>query len=96
MDWFNAVDLTYQNQLRELNEMNWERFKAEVRAQGAEIRAEMRTEIAKVRQEMLTEIAKLRAEMHAEIARLRSDMMKWMFIYWTGTMVPLLWAILYK
>ena len=70
MDWFNAVDLTYQNQLRELNEMNSERFKAEVRAQGAELRAEM--------------------------ARLRSDMMKWMFIRWVATVVPLLWAILYK
>ena len=74
LDWFNAVDLTYQNQLRELNEMNWERFKAELHAQGAE----------------------LRAEIHTEMAHLRSDMMKWMFIYWTGTMVPLIWAILYK
>ena len=25
VDWFNAVDLTYQTQLRELNELNWER-----------------------------------------------------------------------
>jgi len=27
VDWFNAVDSTYQQQLRELNDLNWERFK---------------------------------------------------------------------
>jgi predicted nucleic acid-binding Zn-ribbon protein len=35
------VDETYRNQLRELNELNWERFRAELRAEGAAIRAEM-------------------------------------------------------
>lgn len=28
VDWFNAVDTTYQQQLREQNDLNWERFKA--------------------------------------------------------------------
>jgi len=28
VDWFNAVDLTYQTQLREMNDLNWERFKS--------------------------------------------------------------------
>ena len=41
VNWFNAVDETYRNQLRELNELNWERFRAELRAEGASIRAEM-------------------------------------------------------
>ena len=35
VDWFNAVDTTYQSQLREINELNWERFKAELHAQGS-------------------------------------------------------------
>lgn len=41
VNWFNAVDETYRNQLRELNELNWERFRSELRAEGASIRAEM-------------------------------------------------------
>jgi phosphate uptake regulator len=41
VNWFNAVDETYRNQLRELNELNWERFRSELRAVEASIRAEM-------------------------------------------------------
>ncbi len=41
VNWFNAVDETYRNQLRELNELNWERFRSELRAEGVAIRAEM-------------------------------------------------------
>lgn len=41
VNWFNAVDETYRNQLRELNDLNWERFRSELRAEGASIRAEM-------------------------------------------------------
>jgi hypothetical protein len=77
VDWFNAVDSTYQTQLREINDLNWERFRAELRA----------------------EIAQLRTEFRTEIARLRSDTMKWMFIYWTGTMAAqaaFVWTILHR
>lgn len=41
VNWFNAVDDTCRNQLRELNELNWERFRSELRAEGAAIRADM-------------------------------------------------------
>jgi hypothetical protein len=81
VDWFNAVDSTYQNQLREMNDLNWERFRAELRAEVAQLREELRTEF------------------RTEIARLRSDMMKWMFIYWTGTMAAqaaFVWSILHR
>jgi hypothetical protein len=30
VDWFNAVDVTYRNDLRELNELNFQRFDAKV------------------------------------------------------------------
>ncbi|MBA3655715.1 MAG: hypothetical protein H0W69_00005, partial [Gemmatimonadaceae bacterium] len=71
VDWFNAVDTTYQTQLRELNDLNWERFKAELHAAKAELRGEMNAGFA---------------EMRLEMERFRSSMMKWMFVYWTGMM----------
>ena len=41
VDWFNAVDLTYRADLRELNELNYARFEAklEQRLGGAARRA---------------------------------------------------------
>ena len=57
VDWFNAVDATYKADLKEMNDLNWERFKA---------------------------------TLHEEIASLRAEMMKWMFIYWTGTVAAII------
>lgn len=41
VDWFNAVDATYQTQSKETNELNWERFKAHLDAGLAGLRTEM-------------------------------------------------------
>ena len=38
VDWFNAVDATYQTQLKEMNELNWERFKSHLDAELAKVR----------------------------------------------------------
>ncbi len=54
VDWFNAVDLTYQSQLKETNDLNWGRFKA---------------------------------TLQAELAMMRADLLKWMFIYWSGSVI---------
>ncbi len=111
VDWFNLVDAEYQGQLRETNDLNWERFKAELRAQGAELRGEMaamaaglRGEMAamesrlrgemvamgaELRGEMAAMESRLRGEMVAMGADLRSELIKWMFIFWTGTLIPL-------
>ena len=41
VDWFNAVDATYQTQLKEMKDLNWERFKAHLDAELAKVRGEM-------------------------------------------------------
>jgi hypothetical protein len=41
VDWFNAVDLTYKNDLRELNELNFARFDAKQEQRLAELRTEL-------------------------------------------------------
>lgn len=41
VDWFNAVDLTYRTDLRELNELNFARFDAKLEQRLADLRADL-------------------------------------------------------
>ena len=41
VDWFNAVDETYRNQLKEMNELNWNRFNDRLEAGLANLRADL-------------------------------------------------------
>jgi hypothetical protein len=63
VDWFNAVDSTYQHQIREINELNWQRFKSDLDARFA--------------------------VSDAKLSELKSDLMRWMFIYWSGTVLTI-------
>src|SRR5436190_3498967 len=53
VDWFNAVDLTYRTELRELNELNFARFDAKLEQRLAELRTELRSDIQDVRSSLL-------------------------------------------
>jgi hypothetical protein len=41
VDWFNAVDVTYRSDLRELNEQNFARCDAKLEQRIAELSAEL-------------------------------------------------------
>jgi len=41
VDWFNAVDLTYRADLRELNELNFARFDAKLEQRLTELRVDL-------------------------------------------------------
>ena len=78
VDWFNAVDATYRNDLRELNELNFARFdaKLEQRLAVLESRSEQR----------LTEaISKLREQLSDSIRDTKSSLLRWMFGFWVGS-----------
>ena len=93
VDWFNAVDLTYRADLRELNELNYARFDAKLEQRLAELRAELRQEIAELRAELRQEIAELRAELRTDLRTglhsLRADLLRWMFGFWVTTLLTL-------
>ena len=72
VDWFNAVDLTYRTDLRELNELNFARFDAKLEQRLAELRAEFRLELQQVR---------------TELQQLRSELLRWMFGFWVTTLL---------
>ena len=90
VDWFNAVDATYKADLKETNELNWERFKATLYQQNSSLRAELREEISTLRAELREEISSLRAELRSEMKAMQADLMKWMFIYWSGTVAAII------
>jgi hypothetical protein len=74
VEWFNAVDTTYKADLRELVEMQAQRFDARLEQRLSEVKAELRDEIGLVR-----------TDMRSGFADLRADLLKWMFLYWAGT-----------
>jgi hypothetical protein len=83
VDWFNQVDATYRADLRQLNELNYARFDAKLEQRVAELRAEFQTGLEK-----------LRLEVHSGLADLRAELLRWMFLFWIGTVGPLLLAYL--
>ena len=90
VDWFNAVDATYKADLKETNDLNWERFKATLHEEIALLRAELRGEISTLRSETHESIASLRGEFRSEMKSMQADLMKWMFIYWSGTVAAII------
>lgn len=52
-------------------------------------RAELRESIDRVGDRFAAELNIAKAELRTEIAATRSDMIKWMFIFWAGTTIPL-------
>ncbi len=78
VDWFNAVDLTYRADLRELNELNFARFDAKLEQRLAELRAELRQEIISAA-----------AESRTGLQSLRADLLRWMFGFWISTLLTL-------
>ena len=82
VDWFNAVDTTYKADLRDLIEVQAQRFDAKLEQRLAETRADLRTEIGQVR-----------AEMGVGFAQLRAELIKWMFLFWLGTVAAILAGI---
>jgi len=136
VEWFNAVDLTYRTDLRELNELNFSRFDARLdqRVAASEGRLDQRitevetrlaqriTEVETKLGQRITEVdtklaqqitavtaridqveeslkAKIDRELAAsrmeteagfarlrlELAAQRADTVKWLFLFWLGT-----------
>ncbi len=91
VDWFNAVDLTYRADLRELNELNFARFDAKLEQRLAELRAELRQEIAQLRAELRADlreqIVALRVEFRTDLQQVRTELLRWMFGFWVTTLI---------
>ena len=99
VDWFNQVDATYRADLRQLNELNFARFdaKLEQRVSQLESKFEQRTaqveskleqRMAQLESKLEQRISQLESKLETKIEALRAELIKWMFIFWAGTVIP--------
>jgi DNA anti-recombination protein RmuC len=96
VEWFNQVDATYRSDLRELNELNFARFDAKLEQRVAELDSKLEQRLAQFEAKLEQRTAELRAEFQHGIAALDSklerritELIKWMFVFWIGTVGPL-------
>ena len=85
VEWFNAVDSTYKSDLKELNELNWNRFRAELRSEFDRNFRELRSDLDRRFGAIDTRFAKVEVQM----TELRAELIKWMFLFWLGTVATL-------
>jgi len=71
----NDMDAAFRAELRELNEENFRRFEAKLEQRVSELGSELRVEIAALRTDM---------------ADLKAELIKWMFLFWLGTVATML------
>ena len=77
----NSVDERSRHDLQDINQRNWERFRSELREFDARLDARLAG--------MDARIASLDASWERRFADIRVDMMRWMFVYWSTTLVGL-------
>jgi hypothetical protein len=77
------VDATYRADLRELNELNFARFEARLEQRVGALEAKMEQRLAEVE-----------AHLERRLGDIRVELLRWMFVFWAGTVVPLAALIL--
>ena len=82
VDWFNSVDATYRSDLERLNELNFARFDAKHEQRLAQMDAKWELRFAQLD-------ASFEKRLVTGLASLRSDLIRWMFAFWTGTLLAL-------
>ena len=101
--WWEEAATVNRAAVREVADLYYARFEArlekglaEVRSELAVARSDMDRGLAEVRSEMGAGFAEVRSEARASLAEVRSEManqranlIKWMFMFWVGTIVPL-------
>ncbi len=85
VDWFNRVDLAYKTELKEHNELNFQRFEAVLRAEIAGMEARLAKKIDSEVGSLRNEMSELKSGLRGEMAAMRTDIIKWMFLFWSGT-----------
>jgi ABC-type phosphate transport system auxiliary subunit len=100
VEWFNQVDATYRADLLQINELNFSRFDARLEQRVAQVQAKLeqrmgqlesrlQQRMAQFESKLEQRITQVESELDLRIAKTRAELIKWMFVFWVGTLVPL-------
>jgi len=87
--WWEEAATVNRAAVREVADLYFARFDARLEKGLAEVRSEMDKGFSEVRSEMDKGLSKVRSEMDVRLADQRADLVKWMFMFWAGTILPL-------
>ena len=87
VNWFNSVDLDYRTELRSLNELNFARFDAKVEQRFAEQDAKWEKRFVEQDAKMDKRFAQQDVKWEQRHSELETRLIRWMFAFWTTTMV---------
>ena len=68
-------------------------LRAELRTELGELRAELHTELGELRGDLTGKVVGLRAELESKLSAFETRIVRWMFLFWVGTvgtLIPLL------
>ncbi|MFQ5705038.1 MAG: hypothetical protein ACE5HT_13590 [Gemmatimonadales bacterium] len=86
VDWFNKVDTTYRSEFRELFEVNFARFDAKLEQRIVQVDAKLEQRLAQFEAKIEQGVAELKAEFDSKLSGLESRLIRWMFVFWVGTL----------
>ena len=104
VDWLNSVDATYRSDLERLNELNFARFDAKLEQRLAQMDAKWEQRFVQMDAKWEQRIAQLDGKWEQRfamldagfdkrlvtgLAALRTDLIRWMFAFWSGTLLAL-------
>jgi hypothetical protein len=78
LSWWEETATVNRAAVREVADLYFERFNAQLEKGLAEVRAEFGGKLDRGL-----------AEVRSELANQHADLIKWMFIFWAGTVIPL-------
>jgi hypothetical protein len=84
--WFNEVDTSYRDSLRELNENNFARFDAKLDQRFAEFELRIDRRFA----ELELKCDRGFAEMGERVERSAKEQIRWMFLVWSAMLIPII------
>jgi hypothetical protein len=94
--WWEEAATVNRAAVREVADLYFARFDARLEKGLSEVRSEMDKGLSAVRSELDKGLAQARSDLYtglagvrAEVADQRADLIKWMFIFWAGTVAPL-------
>ena len=104
MEWFNAVDATCRSDVRAIADAQSARIDAQMGQMRADLRqelseqgAQLRVEIGELRSEMRMGFASvgdkfqtMESRTDAKLERLKAEMLRWMLVFWVGTVGAIL------